>query len=349
VLVPVAENDHILSKHDGGPEVFVRAADIRYIAAARPAVNPTIMADASIDDVVNSFYNGPSVMDGKDMFWWWIREVRVDPMELIVDDDAGHLFRIPYSLKGAKDGIDAVTFGEPQEVRIQYVDIVAAGQSVTKRFGNPVAAGRPRVRATVSDTLPPTNQKGTDMQLSAEVLQTLGLTSEATEEEINAALAAKLTPPVLDPATLPVTDDGTPPVVDTPPATITAIPPALPEGTVLIEQSVLDDLREGVAASRELIVDRDNQVRAAVLDAAIKAGKIPPARRGHYETMFKADPEGTQTLLASLESGLVPIKERGHEGSAEVVATEKAYPESWKPIIKAAQKKNAALVKVEVN
>lgn len=340
VLIPVDENDHILSRQDGGPEVFVRPEDARYIAAGRPAVNLTIMADASIDDVVNAFYNGPSA--DPEFYWWWIREVRVDPMELIVDDDAGHLFRIPYTLKSSKDGIDAVTFGEAQEVRVQYVDVIAAGQSVAKRFGNPVMAGRPRVRAAVSATLPPTNQKGTDMQLSAEVLQTLGLTPEATEEEINAALATKLATPVATEPEVPVATEPAP-VAE---ITTLPVPAVLPEGTVLIDQTVLDELRQGVAASRELIVDRDNQVRAGVLDAAIRAGKIPPARRDHYETMFKADPEGTQTLLASLESGLVPIKERGHEGSAEVAASETAYPDGWKPTIQAAQRRFGGRVTV---
>lgn len=342
VLVPVEENDHVLARHEGGPEIFVRPSDVRYIAAARPVVNPTMMADASIDDVINAFYTGS--VAGIDSYFSWVREVRVDPMELIVDDDAGHLFRIPYNLKNSKDGTDAVTFGEAQEVRIQYVDLIAAGQSVAKRFGNPVLAGRPRVRAAVSATLPPTNQKGTDMQLSAEVLQTLGLTPEATEDEINAALATKLTAPVVAPV-VPVVEVVIAPVVDAP-APITSIAPVIPEGTVLIEQSVLDDLREGVAASRELIADRDNQVRAGVLDAAIKAGKIPPARRDHYETMFKADPEGTKTLIASLESGLVPIKERGHEGSAETVASDSAYPAAWTPTVKAAQRRFTGRVKV---
>jgi hypothetical protein len=263
-------------------------------------------------------------------------------MELIVDDDAGHLFRIPYSLKSTKDGIDAVTFGESQEVRIQYVDIIAAGQSVAKRFGNPVMAGRPRVRDAISATLPPTNQKGTDMQLSAEVLQTLGLTPEATEDEINAALSAKLTTPVVAPAvesTVPVETPA--PVVEP-----VVVSPAIPEGMALIDQSILDDLRQGVAASRELVVERDNQLRASVLDGAIKAGKIPPARRDHYEALFKADPEGTKTLLASLESGLVPIKERGHEGSTETVAVDSAYPDDWKPTIRAAQRRFASRITV---
>jgi hypothetical protein len=180
------------------------------------------------------------------------------------------------------------------------------------------------------------------MQLSAEHLQALGLTPEATEEEITTALTAKLTPAVAPVAPV---EGLTPPAVDAPAPTpitdITPTPaPVIPEGMALIDQAVLEELRVGVAASRELIEDRDNQVRAGVLDAAIKAGKIPPARRDHYEVMFKADPEGTKTLIDSLESGLVPIKERGHEGSAESIdaAANSAYPDSWKPTIKASQR-----------
>jgi hypothetical protein len=345
IFVPLEDNDHIIARTEGGPEIMIPVSTGYRVAASRAPEH--VMADASIDDVVNAFYHGPA--SDPEMYWWWIREVRVDPMEIIVDDDAGNLFRVPYNLKSSKDGTDAVSFGESQQVRIQYVDVVAAGQSIVKRFGNPVAASRPRVRDAVSATLPPTNQKGSDMQPSAEVLLALGLAPEATEEEVNAAMLAKLTP------VAPPTVVEAPPVVtglngptDAPIIPITPATPVIPEGMALIDEQTLTELREGVAASNSLLRERDNQIRASVLDGAIKAGKIPPARREHYEAMFKADPEGTTSLLGALQPGLIPVKERGHEGSAEVAAsnTETAYPAAWNVSVKAAQRHSMSRVKV---
>jgi hypothetical protein len=341
VLVPVADNEHVLARHEGGPEVFVHPEDVHYIAATRPVVNPDVMAAASVDDVANAFYTSSDL----DSYWTWIREIRVGPTELIVDDDEGHLYRIPFSLNASKDGMDAVSFGEKQEVRIQYVDVIAAGQSVVKRFGNPVMAGRPRVKAAVSDTLPPTNQKGTDMTPSVEVLTALGLTAEATEDEINAAFLAKLTVPVPDPLA-PVTDPPTPPPAG---EIVPIIPPApvvLPEGMSLIDNTMLEEMREGVAASRQYVADRDNQNRSLILDAAIKAGKFAPARRDHFEILLKADPEGTVALFESMAAGAVPIKERGHEGSAEVPITESAYPDEWGAVVKASQRRNSSRISI---
>jgi hypothetical protein len=340
VLVPVAEIDHVLARTPGGPEIIVKPAEQRLLVNATRTVpaETQVLSSASIDDVRNAFYNGPAA--NPEFYWWWIREIRVDPMEVIVDDDAGNLFRVPYTLKSAKDGIDAVSFGDPQQVRIQYVDVVAAGQSVAKRFGNPVAAGRPRVRATI----PPTNQKGTDMQPSAEVLLALGLAVDATEEEVNAAMLAKLSAPATD--TAPPTVDVTTPIVDAPLASVT---PIIPEGMQLIDTETLNTLKEGVAATASLIEDRDNQRRNQVLDTAIKAGKFPPARRAAYEALLKADRDGTETLIASLADDTIPVRGRGVESvESEVAAAAdaSAYPKDWDRTVKAAQRRNNSIVKV---
>ena len=341
VLIPVQENEQMLatSNQTNGPVVMFPANDHVFVAASTPT---QVMADASIDDVRNAYYSGPAA--GPDMYWWWIREIRVDPAELIVDDDAGNLYRVPYTIDASSNGPDAIKFGTAQQVRVQYVDVVQAGQSVGAKFGNPVAAGRPRARVIVNSS----SKEGTDMQLSAVVLSGLGLTTEATEEEINAALAAKLlTPPVVEPAPTPITDiTPTPePVVEVPAAAST---PAIPEGMVLLDAATLELLKSGASVAASLKEDRDNAVRAKTLDDAIRAGKFPPARRPHYEALLKADPEGGTALLAALSDGLVPVSEIGTAGGEEVLAGAggPAYPESWKTQVNAAQRANGSRVKV---
>jgi hypothetical protein len=49
---------------------------------------------------------------------WWIRAIYLDPNELIVDDDEGTLYRVPFTVSG-----DKITFAEPVEVKIEYVDV----------------------------------------------------------------------------------------------------------------------------------------------------------------------------------------------------------------------------------
>lgn len=84
-----------------------------------------------------------------------------------------------------------------------------------------------------------------------------------------------------------------------------------PEGTVLVDSAVFDELRQGAAAGRSASEQLATQARDTAIQAAIEDGKTTPARRGHWETSWAADPEGTQAMLDSLAPGLVPITEIG--------------------------------------
>jgi len=349
ILIPLEENPLMLAGNPSGPVVAVplRDRDL-YVNATAPRI---VQADVSVDDIRTAFYDGPAA--SPDMFWWWIREIRIDPAEIIVDDDGGNLYRVPYTVDATAE--HGVSFGPSQQVKIQYVDVVAAGQSILTKFGNPVAAGRPRVR----DIVKLSNKEGTDMQLSDEVLKGLGLTPEATEEEVNTALLAKLTaPPVVEPpAPAPITDispivDPAAPVIVEPPAVVeiaAATPPAIPDGMVLIDAATLDEVKKGAAIAASMQVERNDAVRNRVLDDAVKAGKFPPARREHFEALLKADPEGTTALIAVLATGMIPIEERGTDSTSgtETEGTDVSeYPAAWKPGVVAAQRANSSRVKV---
>lgn len=341
VLVPCEENPQMLASSGPGPVIAVplRDRDL-YVAASAPTI---VQADVSVDDIRTAFYDGPAA--SPDMFWWWIREIRIEPAEIIVDDDGGNLYRIPYMINSAADDSDdVVSFGPSQQVKIQYVDVVAAGQSVLTRFGNPVAAGRPRVRDIVQSS----KKEGTDMQLSEEVLKGLGLTTEATEEEVNVALLAKLTtPPIAD--DVPITDIT--PIV--PVVEIAASAPVIPVGMVLIDEETLKQVKAGAAIAATLQDERDTAVRNGVLDTAVKAGKFPPARRAHYEALLKVDPEGTTAMIETLATGMIPVTERGTDTPAgtevDAGADIASYPDAWKPQVAAAQRANSSRVKVGVD
>ena len=102
-----------------------------------------------------------------------------------------------------------------------------------------------------------------------------------------------------------------------------------PEGTVLLDEGKYQALQADAAAGRAA---RDEQVRAhraALVESAIKDGKVPPARRDHWIAALNADEEGASAALAALAPGLIPLAELGHAvevESAEDSAYSSIYP-----------------------
>lgn len=237
--------------------------------AGHVAAAAGVAASVAVEDVRRAYYDS---LDGS-QYWWWIRAVMLDPTELIVDDDEGGLYRVSFSTDG-----DAVTFGEPQAVKIEYVNVaagamsvaaaapripVADGQQVAAAYTSPGAAGRPKAAAagtpagtveasgTVTETEPdtatatPTGGSMTDEQRAA-LRAAHGLPATATDEEIMAAVVASVqtTADGQQP-----TDDGNPasqpetPATDpaATPATTPDAAPTAPEGVTLPEGMALID------------------------------------------------------------------------------------------------------------
>lgn len=363
----------------GGPNPSGSTGRRRVEAATRvddkEIMMPGIRAAVSVEDIRRTYYDTL----GSGQMWWWIREVRVNPAELIVDDDEGSLYRVSYAIDTAND---TITFGEAQPVKIEYVDVaagrpvvdVAAGQMVAAAWADPSTAARPhregtnpRRRAAAADPAQPEPVSATvpnqpeevDVKLSDEALQKLGLEPGASEDAINAAvLAMSDAPPSSDPPADEPAAPSTPPVAD-PPAPQTEPKPddtdddgnkpdesnvtKLPEGMVLIDTATLEELKTGVAAANTLMTERTKSERDALLDGAIRAGKFPRARRAHYEQLLAADPEGTKALIGNLASGVIPVTERGVAAAdGETVEGEpNAYPESWKSSIRASSTRSS--------
>ena len=95
-----------------------------------------------------------------------------------------------------------------------------------------------------------------------------------------------------------------------------ADPARLPDGVVAIEQATLEALRADAAAGRQAHDQQVKEHRVAVVEAAIQAGKVPPARRDHYLAMLTADEEGTIALLDQLAPNTVPVAEVGTAGGS---------------------------------
>ena len=102
--------------------------------------------------------------------------------------------------------------------------------------------------------------------------------------------------------------------------------PAVPEGAVVVDAEELEELRAAARAGQTALARQEADDRARVLDAAVAAGKFPPARREHYARMLQADPEGATALIDSLAPGLVPVAEIGHgKSGAEITDDDAVY------------------------
>src|SRR5258707_8513066 len=54
--------------------------------------------------------------------------------------------------------------------------------------------------------------------------------------------------------------------------------------------------------------------RDTVIQAAVRDGKLSPARRKHWERLWDADPDGTREVLAGLAKNVVPGDDIGSAG-----------------------------------
>lgn len=254
-------------------------------------------------------------LDGETVspYWWWAIDVRVDPSEVIADDDNGNLWSIPFST----DGADGVTFSEPVRVRTEYIPVSAVSATsvaatVSRRSGQRVLASsleRPEKPAPTTAASRSDNEEES-MSLNMEALrERLGLPEDATEEQINDAL---LTAEVEETITEPegTDEETTDPEAEevTEPELVTA---SADSPTIQVDKGVWEETQrqaqEGAAARAEQLTEE----RERVLDSAVKAGKIAPASKDAWRDKLKATPEATSAELEALPTGLVPVDEKG--------------------------------------
>lgn len=264
-------------------------------------------------------------VDGVDTYWWWARSVRVDPGEVIADDDNGSLWSVPFTT----DGADEVTFGTPVRVRETFVPVgqgdgVTASAVVARRGQRVAASGldrpaKPKPHTSASSTI-----EGQEARMTEEQLARIGLPADATDDQIDAridALAA-LEDPTPDPAV--VTD---PPITEP----TAAREPVAASGLVSVDAATLEQLHADASAGREAREQQRAEDRDRVIGAAVAEGRIAPARREHYRTLWASDADGTRTLLTAapdaggLAPGLIPLSELGHAGGADASSADAEY------------------------
>jgi hypothetical protein len=292
-----------------------------------------VSATASTEDIRRAYYETAG-------YSLWITEFQLDPLQLIVCDDAtGKYFRVGVNLSG-----DNFTFDDAVEVAVQYADVPAGTKAArsaiawasrdVSRQGMPAPAAKPAAKVTPAQAAQqihnapvagqangPHKKEGPAMD-PAKIREALGLTAEAPDTEVQAALAAAGLAPApasTEPAPAPTggvnADEVLPPVQ----------PTAASGDAVLLDPVQYNALRTSAARGEEAWRKMREAECGAVLDAAIKAGKFPPARREHYEKLWAADPDGTKDMVEKLAANVIPIMTSGYPGVGDETEQEMAY------------------------
>jgi hypothetical protein len=298
-----------------------------------------VVAQVNVEDIRRAFYD--DFAQG-DRYWWWDRELLIDPLEFIVQDpDEGQLFRLPITTSG-NDGPQSVSFGEPEAVKIEYVPDTAAdnkkdGETKAQALVGPRLENAGVVLAV--NTTPPRererqNRRTPQMAVNVPALrERLGLTAEqlpddATEEQINGALAMPSPDPA--PPTTPAAtpEPGTPesgapapgePTEGGADRGTTGGAPSLVAGddAVRVDRAAWEETQRMAREGAELAASQRRDERQRFVAAAINDGRIPPSRRQHYEALMERDDAGTREFLSSLQPGaVVPTGEIGHGDDA---------------------------------
>lgn len=300
-----------------------------------------VTAAVSVDDVRREFYDQ---LDSAQS-WWWICRVEIEPMQLIVDDEEGGLWRVPYDPSGSE-----ITFDDAVEVEIVYVDVGSDEATAARAAGG----GEGKILATYkdrSDSRPDSSKEGgsvpktkakTKAAKAKQLRASLGLKADATDAEVAAAFKEAQELLASDESEedeeseddedeeedeVPESDDEE---SDDEEEDDDAGDDEVEAGTVTMDATVAAELKANSDLGRKAYAKQKKDEREGELKAAVKAGKFPRARKGHWRKLWKQDPEGTKAAIAELEAGLIPVAERdeANAGDDDVTAGG-SYEQSW--------------------
>lgn len=290
------------------------------------------LAGITADAVRKAYYNGPAAHD----YSLWIREMFVDPPELIVQDDGDDtLLRVPYTVSG-----DSVEFGDGQPVKVEYVAARAGIGKPVVAFASHAEARGPRTQTpkatSAAEAEVNEGKEGAMPTLKEGLAQKLGIPADADDEAmleaVNAALggsedegeSAGEAPAggiTVDVTANLVGVEGTPEQIAA---------AAKRYGLTVLDAQVAQNLAADAAAGREARNRQQREDDAKVVDSAIGKGKITPARRDHFLALMASDRKGTTELLENtLQESAVPLTELGHSTEAVDRPSDNPTYQNW--------------------
>lgn len=216
----------------------------------------------------------------------------------------------------------------------EWVDAPAAKNHFDlSRFEHRGRADAPAPRIVASG-LPATRQEANEgkeivMALRDDLIERLGLDAEASDEDIVSAVdeviaeAEESDDSDADDAGDADTDSG-----DGQASVSVDVADHLPEGTQLIDASILEQLQADAAAGREALKAQAKARREGIVIAALREGRISADAQGTWLARMEDDEEGTVELLGTLAKNSVPVKELGHSDEP-VSIDEQLYAKAW--------------------
>lgn len=97
------------------------------------------------------------------------------------------------------------------------------------------------------------------------------------------------------------------------------MPDNLPTGAVPVDAGALEELQARARAGDEAVASRERERHAAAVEAAVRDGRIPPARRDDWVALMQAKPAEAGAALVSLPR-VIPVGEPigySHGGDGE--------------------------------
>lgn len=303
----------------GMDPVEVAAAATTSLREDRVPQPVPVTAAVNLDAVRTAFYASEACRE-KFGAWSWVREVYTD--HLIVDDDEGNLFRLPWTeADGQRVEFDTDT---AQSVMVEYVDRPEAAADVAaSAVGSLRAATAAHMRrptttppspaAAVAASGTPEQQEDTvDDSTLAALRAAVGITDDTADESTILAAVTE----ALNERAEPVTPETA---------------PVVPDGFTLVDQDTLSELRtaasRGVEAhTRLMLQDRDGTIAAAVGDGRIARASVArwTERWDAEAKRSNGDAPDTRDLLAALPTGLVPVEAAGVTGGSIATADDEA-------------------------
>lgn len=315
--VQTLDDLELLFSDDPGPEWIEGLSAKTKVAASQPLGEggkpmPTRVA-ASIDtsDVRKAFYEQVAV---DDQYWWWMHQMFLDPPIVIAEKDSpGDFALCEYKIE---DG--DIVFADPVDAHIQWVrddtGAVAAkaaeassGTSHAAYEWHAASASRPAERQKEFDNKHSKEAKGS-VPINIEALRKLtgntDLPDDATEEQINEALAAANATPAPDDEVVEETVDEE--VAVTASARKKVLEELKLAGMVVVDKSAHEATMADVAELKSDKVAAETKRRQGVVVAAIRERKIPLAAKEHWDGLMEKDPVGTEAFLSAAAKNAVP-------------------------------------------
>lgn len=213
--------------------------------------------------------------------------------------------------------------------------LVAA--SVAATGGEWIAASAPEsspdVGATPAGEHNPSNREGAaGMHDAAKLREALGLSPDASDDEVKAALASaglvgsQPEPPKPAPEPTPAPIPAPAPAPEPAPQADLVNASAAP-GTVVLASSVWEETQKTIKNLTSFVDRTRRDERDQVIAKAVVDGKFTPAQKSHFARLWDSDPDGTRNLIDNLtKNAALAVMASGYDtDSDEAIDREYAH------------------------